>query len=182
MELFFTQQISIVQWLQQITSFIFSDTVSIFFARIFPWVITGVVVIGVSVYMIQALYTDHLKRFDRFFWAVVIGLCITAGLSEIIKNVVGEPRPFLMGVSALYHHGNYDAFPSGHTSLFVALAVGIWYRFKTVGIILFISALIIGTARVVVGIHWPLDIIGGIVLGIVGAWLGNYISKYLFRN
>lgn len=182
MELFFTQQIISINWLQYIVGFIFSDTVSIFFARIFPWVITGIVTVIAAGYMVQALYTDHIKAFDRFFWAVIIGLIITAGFSEIIKHITHEPRPFLAGVHALYQHGGYDAFPSGHTSLFTALAVGFWYRFRSLGVILLFCATIIGLARVVVGIHWPLDIVAGLILGTFGAWLGNHISKYLFRN
>jgi undecaprenyl-diphosphatase len=180
MQLFFTQQLPIVLWLQHTFAVVFSEKTMVFFSQLFPWIVSGVLLGFVVWYMIQTLYTGHLDFFDRFFWAVVFGVLVTAGLSELIKHIIAEPRPFLAGIHAIYEHGGYDAFPSGHTSLFTALAVGVWFRFRRFGFFLFMCALVIGIARVAVGIHWPLDIIAGLILGSFGAWVGNWVSSILF--
>jgi undecaprenyl-diphosphatase len=91
----------------------------------------------------------------------------------IVKELVTHPRPFLVLDNAvnLIEHGGYDSFPSGHTVFFVALGSALYREGRSLGIFFLSVALVVGIARVVAGIHWPLDILGGIILGTVGAYL-----------
>jgi len=71
------------------------------------------------------------------------------------------------------------AFPSGHTTGAFALATLLMLltanRHIKAG--LFIIALLAGVSRIAVGVHWPLDVSAGIVLGWLSAILGVQISK-----
>ncbi len=59
------------------------------------------------------------------------------------------------------------AFPSGHAAIFFALAAVAYLINRRWGIYLFIGAVINALARVAVGVHWPIDVVGGAFLGIV---------------
>jgi len=89
------------------------------------------------------------------------------GVSSLIKYFFSAPRPFLVldSVNLLFQHGEFDSFPSGHTTFLVAFAVIFWFYNRRIGIFLIIISLIVGLARVIGGVHWPLDILGGFVLG-----------------
>ena len=81
-------------------------------------------------------------------------------------------RPFiaLPGVQSLFLETGY-AFPSGHSATIAAFAFAIFFKNKRLGYIAFVIALIIGLARVIAGVHFPLDIAGGYALGFMVAFL-----------
>ena len=57
------------------------------------------------------------------------------------------------------------SFPSDHTAVAFALAVAVFLYNKRLGLILLIAALLVGVARVFSNVHYPIDIIGGALLG-----------------
>ncbi len=100
---------------------------------------------------------------------------ITAGfawvLGAILKLLIHIERPFisLPGVTSLIPETGF-AFPSGHSTLFMALAVSIYLLHKKIGRWFIFSAVIIGLARISAGVHFPMDILGGFVLGALVAY------------
>ena len=57
------------------------------------------------------------------------------------------------------------SFPSGHASFFMALACAIFISHKKAGYLFMFFALLIGIARIIAGVHFPVDILGGFILG-----------------
>lgn len=102
-------------------------------------------------------------------------------LATVLKSFIFSPRPFMLfeEVRPLFLHGGLESFPSGHAVFFSALAMSLSFVHKRVGISYFIVALIVGLARVVSGIHFPLDILAGYILGIIIAIIFNFILKKL---
>lgn len=99
----------------------------------------------------------------------IFGSALAAWVAvEILKSIFAEPRPFLAlkDVHLLFTHGGNDSFPSGHAAFFSSLATSIYFYHKKIGIWFFVGALVIGLARISAGVHYPVDIIGGFVLGI----------------
>lgn len=96
-----------------------------------------------------------------------------------IRYFVYSPRPFLIleKVNHLINHEASSSFPSGHTSFYFALATGIYFINKKAGLWLLILAGLIGFARIYTGVHWPLDIIAGAILGWATAMLIKRIAK-----
>ena len=74
--------------------------------------------------------------------------------------VYPDPKP-LMGVP---HSG---AFPSGHTTTAFACATVLAWASPRLAVPVFVLAAAIGLSRIYVGVHWPLDVLGGAVLGVL---------------
>ncbi len=113
-------------------------------------------------------------------WAEIILVFFTAffarGITEVLKYIVHAERPFvkLQDVSALVSESPYSSFPSGHATFFMALAVAIYLTHKRAGHFFIFCALIIGLARIAVGVHFPVDILAGFALGIIVPILVKY--------
>ena len=90
-------------------------------------------------------------------------------IAQILKVIIEAPRPFeiLFDVNPLFLHGGMDSFPSGHATFFMALAISIFISHKKIGYIFILFAILIGLARIIVGIHFPVDILGGFVIGLI---------------
>ena len=102
-------------------------------------------------------------------------------IAEILKIIIKYPRPFILfenTVQPLFIHGRMDSFPSGHAMFFGALAMSVYFIHKRLGRIYFLIALVIGLARVITGIHFPIDILAGYLFGI----LITLIFELLIKN
>lgn len=98
----------------------------------------------------------------------------TSGLAvQLLKHTVGRARPRLAGgAGAFSFHpvslGNgFASFPSGHTTSAFAAATALAFLVPRGRVALFALAAAIGASRVVVGEHYPSDVVGGAALGIV---------------
>ena len=100
-------------------------------------------------------------------------------LAYIIKFLLHIPRPFdvFAQVQSLILENGYS-FPSGHVTFYMALAVSIFLSHKRAGYIFIFLALIIGIARIIAGVHFPLDILGGFALGSVIAYFVKSIYPH----
>ncbi|MFA6515337.1 MAG: phosphatase PAP2 family protein [Candidatus Paceibacterota bacterium] len=96
----------------------------------------------------------------------------------IVKFFILSPRPFIFfeNVKPLFLYGGMDSFPSGHAMFFGALAMSLYFIHKRMGYLFFVVALIVGIARIASGVHFPIDILVGYILGIIIA----YIFKLIF--
>jgi undecaprenyl-diphosphatase len=65
---------------------------------------------------------------------------------------------------------SWYSFPSGHATFFMALAVSIFLSHKKAGYLFMFFALLIGIARIIAGVHFPVDILGGFVIGALVAF------------
>ncbi|MDX6490161.1 MAG: hypothetical protein QOD43_406 [Gaiellaceae bacterium] len=95
---------------------------------------------------------------------------VAAGvISYALRQAIGRERPPLVypEPKPLVSVPNSGAFPSGHTSAAFACATVLAWASPRLRIPLFVLAAAIGWSRVYVGVHWPLDVLGGAVLGVV---------------
>lgn len=92
-------------------------------------------------------------------------------LSEVIKMLFPTIRPFIQnGTEVLTLTVPMDgAFPSSHTAAAFALGVTIFMHDKKYGWIYLLLAVVIGTARVLANVHYPADILGGALIGMLTA-------------
>jgi membrane-associated phospholipid phosphatase len=109
-----------------------------------------------------------------------LAIALPVACTEIIKYVVGRGRPFVGGKANPFNFAPftgteaYFSFPSAHAVTAFAFAFGvaaIWPRWR---IPIFIYALAIAASRLVMLAHHPSDVVGGAVVGLVGALVVRY--------
>jgi membrane-associated phospholipid phosphatase len=122
---------------------------------------------------------------------VVLGMLFAWWFTEIVKFVVRRPRPFdalanapglLPAPETVIAHPSSFSFPSGDASLAMGAAVAFAYvspRYRVPLLLLGISAAL---ARVVVGVHYPFDVVGGIAVGIVSGLAAPRVIALLRRR
>jgi undecaprenyl-diphosphatase len=89
-------------------------------------------------------------------------------IGEFIKSWFYFPRPFVSSSFPILIPPLTDgSFPSNHTLTSFTLSFTIFYYHRRLGLICLFLSTLIGTSRIFVGVHYPIDIFGGIILAFV---------------
>lgn len=101
--------------------------------------------------------------------------------TEVLKNFVPMARPFqLNGLDPLTLTFPVDnAFPSTHTAAAFAMSVTVYLHDKKVGMLYLVMAGLVGVARIMANVHYPVDIIAGAFLGSLVSYFSE--KKHLFK-
>ncbi len=163
----------------------FFDKVIIFFADIFQYVVilsAGLSLLFYYKVLLRKSPPDRMLSAIRARWKEILLAPFSAALATIIaiilKYLIHTPRPFLAlpDVQALFFETGY-AFPSGHATFFSALAVALFFSHKKVGYLFMLFAVLISMARIIAGVHFPIDILGGFILGTATAYFVRFVLK-----
>lgn len=122
-----------------------------------------------------------LEKIKNFIPVVATGV-IAWITGDILKLIFKVNRPFITftEVQALVPESGFS-FPSLHSTLIAALAFAVFFKNKKFGYFCMFIALLIGLSRIVVGVHYPIDVFGGFMLGFFVALIVNEISKKLIK-
>ncbi len=104
---------------------------------------------------------------------------------ELVRLLIQTARPYAdLAFVPLIDPVNEFSFPSGHTAVLSAIAFVTWKERPAAGAALLLGAVLVGIARVFAGVHWPVDIAGGVVAGALGALVAIHVPPLLarFRN
>lgn len=152
-------------------------------------------------YMLQELHNDVLNDIMVFitslgdggvvWWSIAIvmlffkktrrcGITMMAGMALsyllgnlLLKNLIARPRPCAVDptVKLLIPYPSEYSFPSGHTLHGFTAATVIFLYFRKAGVGALILAAAIAFSRMYLFVHYPTDILGGILLGILDAMI-----------
>ena len=124
-----------------------------------------------------------LKRDNKYKNIVLYG-GYSAGIGLLLNSLISvfyyHPRPFMVHMGKLLIQHTPDAsFPSGHATFMLSIVFMLLYFKETriSGLILLVLGLIGGLARVFCGLHFPMDIIGSLGVGLLSSFL-----IYLLQN
>ncbi|MFA6524438.1 MAG: phosphatase PAP2 family protein [Candidatus Paceibacterota bacterium] len=164
----------------------FFDKFVVFIAHTFPYIVIFLAGIFLLFHHDVLLSKNPFKVFAKrwkeivlVFFSGIFAWCI----SQVLKLLIHTPRPFVefQNVSSLIPETGF-AFPSGHATFYMALAFAIFFSHKKIGYLFIFFALLIGVARIVAGVHFPIDILGGFILGILTAYLVRFLYKKLNKQ
>lgn len=152
---------------------------SLFFTNL---VIFGSVYLGWIILLALILYVYQSPRRWAVFRYVLISLfsaLVCLILADLIKTFHPTLRPYLAisNIKALFTPLDQASFPSSHAAFFGAMSFSLWFRRRTIGWYFIFGAIIICFSRVAAGIHYPLDVISGLALGLLCAWLFSFWFK-----
>ena len=112
-------------------------------------------------------------------------LVVSNAVSEQLKQLFQRPRPclaletvrLLVGCSKT----NFS-FPSSHASNITAQALLFAYSYRPIAVPLFLVAAGVGYSRVYVGVHYPLDVVGGILVGLACGAVFIFLTREVERR
>ena len=114
-------------------------------------------------------------RRPDILWAAMIAALLSTLLVISLKLAFGVARPPAVLLPESFHligpALKATAFPSGHTATIFAWAgvLALGFRNGWLGAGLLLIAAAVGLSRIMVGVHWPLDVLGGALLGWMSA-------------
>lgn len=121
-----------------------------------------------------------------------MGLTLAVAVAAFAKAVFALPRPFVVLGEAVYRAGSAPdsryTMPSGHSVYVGVLAAALWPVLGwpgRMGLLLFAAA--VGWSRIVLGAHFPVDVIAGLALGwacvvAVGPWADRIARNLLLAE
>jgi len=138
-----------------------------------------------SFYMVMGIlvYSVYSGRMGVF---IVGGLGLTASTTVMLKTVLDMPRP---PQNLWLTEATGPGFPSGHAAMSISFAILVWRATKNrlLASALLIHAFAVSYSRIVLMVHYPLDVVGGLLVGIATSILSVFIydkigepAKYLF--
>lgn len=119
-------------------------------------------------FLLTAKKPSHRHAVLEGFWSVLLTLAVTAAIAYLIQR----SRPFLAPIEPgfpiirLIPEPLNTSFPSGHTGTSFAMATAIFFVNRRLGILAIATAFAVSLGRIAVGVHYPSDIAGGILVGI----------------
>ena len=134
------------------------DLTITFIASVLIWILyLGLVVLW---------FVDGKIKKEQVVHAIVAGV-VSWFVAYIIKSIFPTPRPFMVNgdLASVIIPPMDGAFPSGHSATAFALAVTIFLHDRKIGTLFLICAILIGIGRVYANVHYPVDILGGALIG-----------------
>ena len=124
-----------------------------------------------GIFLIIAAISALYWRRPAIFMYVLLGSVLADVLSLVIRHAVGRDRPPIdyPDPAPLVRVPDNPSFPSGHAATSFAAAALLAWLTPLPKVALFVLAGLIAFSRVYVGVHYPLDVIGGALLGLAVA-------------
>lgn len=118
------------------------------------------------------------------FYKMLAVLMVAAIMSLTLKSLIFRERPFVTypDIEKLSVAGN-SSFPSGHTleAFAIAVAFSILVPKKKFIIPVFLWASVVAYSRMALGVHYPGDVLGGLIIGSFIGWLMPWLIKKYYH-
>ena len=137
------------------------------------------------IWFIAALLMIRDRRTRKAGTVLLLALVISILIANIIlKPAVGRIRPYdALDVPIIVSPSSEYSFPSGHTGSSAAASAAMLRELPLkIGIPAVILASLIAFSRMYLGVHYPTDIIGGALSGVLISYVSNWIVDLLYKR
>lgn len=128
-------------------------------------------------YLVMAFFAAVLvylavyhRRHPAVYGRIALAVLLAVAATYLIRKFGYHPRPFALPLGTNFlEHSNTSSFPSKHlTSVFAVTVAMCWPRAtRRMGLCLISFALWMAWARIYLGVHWPFDMLGALVVALV---------------
>lgn len=112
-----------------------------------------------------------VKRYTKAAWRIAVPGGAAYVAIYILEHIVQRGRPeAILNANDFILRASQDGygFPSGHMGVMTAVAVTVWPYFSwPLRILAVVLTVLVGWSRIYLGVHFPLDIVGGFLIGLV---------------
>jgi len=126
----------------------------------------------------------YVFRKDSNEWTssliLAVAMVTAMSLTDVLKAAFNLPRPFQvpsLGIVARGEIPTNPGFPSGHTTNAFTVATVIWSRYTAWRVPFVLLAIATGVSMIILGLHFPSDVIGGAFLGIFSGTFALGLAK-----
>ncbi|MCX6140805.1 MAG: phosphatase PAP2 family protein [Candidatus Kapabacteria bacterium] len=142
--------------------------------------------IGVGWLLFMSWRQRHTVEGRRYLWCVALLLLSVAILDQashrLLKEVIQRERPYqALGLVHQLVGSGGGSFPSNHAMNNAAVAVILSWFFPRTWVIFWAVAISIAFSRIYCGVHYPSDVLGGLVIGAIGGWAAIAIARRWMR-
>lgn len=133
-------------------------------------------------WILIAVVLITLKKQHGWLVAKAMGLALIIQLFIVnvaFKILIDRPRPYIIfpQIEILGKTWVNNSFPSGHVASTVAMLWVLTSFFPKIKLWAIIFTLLMMWSRIYNGMHWPSDVVGGALVGLVAGWLAIKIIK-----
>ncbi len=162
---------SVLLYIQHFLRTPWMTPVMVFFSLIgnvgLVWILTGIVL----------LIPKRTRR-----GGILTLICLLAAYlvnDQVLKELVARPRPYhtLTELEILVAQLTSSSFPSGHTNSSFAAAMALTLAFGKRGALAYIPATLIALSRCYVGVHYPSDVLAGMIVGTLVAFIAFRLAE-----
>lgn len=139
----------------------------------------GLIVAG----LIGALLVGEAEMRRRLL-RVLLAMALAWVLARLGQHLILMPRPFAQGLGTQWlAHGNSNSFPSTHASVAFAFAFAVAVNMKNrfAAAMAFLVAGVIAWSRICLGLHFPSDILAGLLVGLLCAPISSLVLRRRWR-
>ena len=125
------------------------------------------------------------RKYRKIGLFSIISLIICAlAVNIILKPLIHRPRPFseLADITLLIKAPKDYSFPSGHTAASFVMVYIFFRHIKKYFIPVLITGILIAFSRMYLSVHFPSDIIAGIIIGIFSGYAGEKLTDGFYRK
>jgi membrane-associated phospholipid phosphatase len=136
--------------------------------------------IGFAITALFLHYYWKLSMWRNRFLFLFAAVAVSGIISDIIKVIAGRYRPSELIERGLYGFDFFHidraltSFPSGHTATAFSLAMAVTYIWPRLSVIAWVFAISVGVSRIAITAHYPSDVLGGALTGILSVYLIIY--------